>query len=427
MPLRYAMILAGGVGSRLCVLSDKRAKPAVPFGGKYRIIDFTLSNCVNSGINDIGILTQYKPASLNRHIGTGKPWDLNRRHGGVRLLQPYIGWRDTDWYRGTADAVYQNLNQVRDRQIDDVLLLSGDHVYKMDYNLMYQFHLERQAEMTIGVMPVPPEETNKFGIVEIDADGMVTGFVEKPKEPPRSNTASMGVYLFKTSLLLEALERDAADSQSSHDFGKDVIPTLVGRRRLFGYSFSDYWQDIGTLDSYYEANLDLAAGAPELDLYDGGWTMHTVDTSHQPVKIVADGSADGSLLSNGCIIYGQVRNSVLSPGVVVERGATVENSIIFNDAWIGPDSQLDRVILDKNVHIGRGSRLGFGGLEAPPNQRCPEHLHTGLTVVGKNTRVPAEMHVGRNVRIGSEVHESNFQGRLVASGSAIEAPAELSH
>jgi glucose-1-phosphate adenylyltransferase len=427
MPLRYAVILAGGVGSRLCVLSDRRAKPAVPFAGKYRIIDFTLSNCVNSGLTDVGILTQYRPASLNRHIGIGKPWDLDRQHGGVRLLQPYLGWRDTDWYKGTADAVYQNLAEVRRRQIDDVLILSGDHVYKMDYNLMYQFHVDRRADMTIAVRPVPAEETHKFGIMELETDGRVTRFIEKPRQRPRTNTASMGVYLFRTEVLIEALGEDAADGESSHDFGKDIIPALVDRRRLYGYRFEDYWQDIGTLDSYYEANLDLAGTAPELDLHDSSWTMHTVDTAHQPVKFIGEGSAEGSLLSNGCIIYGTVKDSVLSPGVVVERGATVERSIIFNDCWIGPDSQLDRVIIDKNVHVGHRSRLGVGPLDAPLNQRCPDHLQGGLTIIGKNTRIPENTEIGRHVRIGAEVNESHFRTATLPPGSALEAADSRTH
>lgn len=427
MPLRYAMILAGGVGSRLCVLSEKRAKPAVPFAGKYRIIDFTLSNCVNSGLTDVGILTQYKPASLNQHIGIGKPWDLDRRHGGVRLLQPYLGWRETDWYKGTADAVYQNLDQVRRRHIDEVLILSGDHVYKMDYNRMYEYHVERRADMTIGVMPVPAAETHKFGILELDRTGRVTGFIEKPKEPPRSNTASMGVYLIRAEVLSEALAADAADPGSSHDFGHDVIPALVGRRRLFGYRFADYWQDIGTLDSYYQANLDLTAERPALDLHDPQWTMHTVDSSYQPVKFIGTGGAEGSLLSNGCIIYGQVRHSVLSPGVVVERDAVVEDSIIFNDSWIGPGARLRRVILDKNVHVGRGCRLGTAAGGAPPNERCPDHLHSGLSVVGKNTRIPEHTAIQHNVRIGCEVHDGHFRGQVLPAGTALDVPGEPQH
>ncbi|MGD8394622.1 MAG: glucose-1-phosphate adenylyltransferase family protein [Candidatus Eiseniibacteriota bacterium] len=426
MPLRYAMILAGGVGSRLCVLSDKRAKPAVPFAGKYRIIDFTLSNCVNSGLTDIAILTQYKPASLNRHIGIGKPWDLDRRLGGVRLLQPYLGWEAKDWYRGTADAVHQNIEEVRRRQLTDVLILSGDHVYKMDYHAMYEFHVERRADATLGVIPVPWEETHKFGIVETDPSGRVSGFVEKPDQRPRTNTASMGVYLFRAGLLVDALERDAARPDSSHDFGKDVIPALLDRR-LFAYRFDGYWQDIGTLDSYYEANLALTTDPSPVDLYEPDRAVHTEDTFHQPVKFVGNGAAAGSLLSNGCIIYGTVVNSVLSPGVVVERRAVVENSIVFNDAWIGPDSHLDRVILDKNVHVGRGCRLGVGPLDTTPNRRCPDHLRTGLSIVGKNTRLPEGLRIGRNVRIGSEVHESHFRDGVLTDGGSIEIPNEPSH
>jgi glucose-1-phosphate adenylyltransferase len=424
--MQHAVIMAGGVGSRLCVLSDKRAKPAVPFAGKYRILDFTLSNCVNSGIVEVSVLTQYKPASLNEHIGIGKPWDLDRRRGGVRLLHPHPSWRETDWYSGTADAVYQNLHEVTRRSTRDVLILSGDHVYKMDYGEMAEYHRSRQADVTIAVTPVPWEQTGQFGIVELEADGQVAGFVEKPTTRPRSNTASMGIYIFRVEVLAKELERDASDPRSHHDFGRNVLPSMLGRSRVFGYPFRGYWQDIGTLDTYYDAQLDLASDLPSLDLYDPSWLVHTRDVYYPPVKFIGTGSAESSVLSNGCIIYGEVRNSVLSPGVVVERGAVVERSIIFNDTWVGPDARIDRAILDKNVYVGRAARVGDGD-SLIPNQGCPEHLSSGLTVVGKHARIPEEAVVGRNVRIGSEVTERHFPSPAVPAGAVIQAPGEEGH
>ncbi len=426
MTLRYAVIMAGGIGSRLCVLSDKRAKPAVPFAGKYRIIDFTLSNCVNSGILDVSILTQYKPQSLNEHIGIGKPWDLDRRRGGVQLLQPHPSWRDTDWYAGTADAVYQNLGEIKRRNVEDVLILSGDHVYTMDYSEMYEFHRSRQADVTLAVVPVAWEQTSQFGIVEMDSEGCVTGFREKPRTRPQTNTASMGVYIFRSDVLTQELERDAADTASRRDFGKNVLPAMLGRARVYAYAFRGYWQDIGTLDTYYAATLDLAGDEPSFNLYDPAWRVHTRDVYYPPVRFVGSGSAERSLLSNGCIIYGEVRDSVLSPGVVVEKGAVVERSVILNDSWVGPNAHLDRVILDKNVHVGRGSRVGEGQALVP-NRGCPEHLSSGLTVVGKHARVPEGAVIGRNVRIGSNVTESQFPSRLMAAGDVIQAPGQEGH
>jgi len=426
MTLRYALIMAGGIGSRLCVLSDKRAKPAVPFAGKYRIIDFTLSNCVNSGILDVSVLTQYKPQSLNEHIGIGKPWDLDRRHGGIQLLQPHPSWRDTNWYSGTADAVYQNLGEIMRRNAEDVLILSGDHVYKMDYTGMYEFHKSRQADVTVAVLPVRWELTSQFGIVETAEDGWATSFIEKPRERPRTNTASMGVYIFRSSVLAAELIRDAADPRSQHDFGKSILPGMIGRARVFAFPFRGYWQDIGTIDTYFEANLDLAADEPSLDLYDPAWRVHTRDVYHPPVRFVGSGSAERSLLSNGCIVYGEVRDAVLSPGVVVEKGAVVERSILFNDSWIGPGAHIDRAIIDKNVHVGRGARIGEGEALVP-NRGCPEHLSSGLSVIGKHSRIPPGAVIGRNVRIGSNVTENQFSSRFVPGGAVLEAPGEEGH
>jgi glucose-1-phosphate adenylyltransferase len=426
MSLRHAIIMAGGVGSRLCVLSDKRAKPAVPFAGKYRIIDFTLSNCVNSGITDVSILTQYMPQSLNEHLGIGKPWDLDRRHGGLRIFQPHPSWHESDWYAGTANAVYQNLPEIGRRTTDDVLVLSGDHVYKMDYTEMAEFHRQHKADVTIAVLPVPWEETGSFGIIELEPDGRARHFVEKPKHRPATNTASMGVYIFRYEVLAAELERDAADPTSQHDFGKNILPQMLAHYRVFGFPFQGYWQDVGTLDNYYAVNLELAGERSPLDFYDPRWLVHTRDVYYPPVKLVEEGKADASLLSNGCIVYGDVRDSVLSPGVVVEKGAVVERSIILNDTWIGPNVHVDRAILDKNVHVGRGARIGDGS-DLTPNRACPEHLSSGLTVIGKQARIPEGCVIGRNVRIGSEVSEGLFQGCDVPSGAVIQAPGVEGH
>jgi glucose-1-phosphate adenylyltransferase len=322
--------------------------------------------------------------------------------------------------------VYQNLEEVRQRSSEHVLVLSGDHVYKMDYREMAEFHLSRNADVTMAVTPVEWERTPHFGIVELEADGRATHFLEKPRTRPRSNTASMGVYIFRVEILARELERDAADPRSQHDFGKNILPSMLDRYRVFGFPFRGYWQDIGTIDTYYRANLDLASDQPSLDLYEPDWLVHTRDVYYPPVKFVGSGAAGGSLLSNGCIIYGEVRDSILSPGVVVEKGAVVERSIILGDAWVGPNARIDRAILDKSVHVGRGARVGDGESLAP-NQGCPEHLSSGLTVVGKHARIPEGAVVGRNVRIGSEVNESHFTSREVPAGAVIQAPGEEGH
>jgi glucose-1-phosphate adenylyltransferase len=282
----YAFILAGGVGSRLCLLSERRAKPAVPFGGKYRIIDFTLSNCVNSGIYDIGVLTQYRPTSLNQHIGIGRPWDLDRTRGGVQLLQPAPGAFTSDWYKGTADAIYQNLTHLKRRRVDEVLILSGDHIYKMDYNVLYAFHRANRAMMTVAVTEVPEKDVSQFGILETETNGRVTAFKEKPRSPVGSRLASMGVYLFDREALIRLLVEDAAIPESQHDFGKDILPRMISRSEgVYAYHFPDYWQDVGTLDSYYECSLEFLSGRPPLDLHDPSWVIHTQSADRPPVRV----------------------------------------------------------------------------------------------------------------------------------------------
>jgi glucose-1-phosphate adenylyltransferase len=419
----YAMILAGGLGSRLCLLSDKRAKPAVPFGGKYRIIDFTLSNCVNSGIFDVGILTQYRPLSLRDHIGIGRPWDLDRKRGGVELLQPFQGWTEQDWYRGTADAVYQNWDRVAEREAEHLVVLSGDHVYRMDYRPMIQAHLERGADATVAIAEVPIPEASAFGVVRTDGAGWITGFLEKPKDPP-SGRISMGVYVFRTAALREALVRDA-ERNTPHDFGKNILPAMVERGRVTGFVHAGYWQDIGTLSSYYRANLDLLAPDPPFPLEDPRWPIYSPPTESPPVRLGPGARVKAAVLSHGAIVNGTVERSVLSPGAIVEEGAVVTDSILLTGSWIGRGAVVDRVILDKRVHVGPRARVGHGD-DMTPNRDCPDHLSSGITIVGKNTRLPETVVVGRNCRIGADLVEEDFPAAGLPSGAVLERmpPAE---
>lgn len=413
---RYAFILAGGVGSRLCLLSEKRAKPAVPFGGKYRIIDFTLSNCVNSGIFDVGVLTQYRPTSLNRHIGTGRPWDLDRTRGGIQILQPAFGMLESDWYQGTADAIYRNLIHLRRRRAEQVLVLSGDHVYRMDYNVLYAFHVAQRASLTVAVTEVPAESVNQFGILEADpTTGRVTGFQEKPRTAT-SRLASMGVYLFDRDRLMEWLTEDAGRADSSHDFGKDLLPRLVARGEgVFAYRFPDYWQDVGTLDSYYEANRAFLSDTPPLRLDDPDWVIHTQSADRPAVRFESSGRVARSLIANGCQIAGTVERSVLFPGVTVAAGAVVRDSIVMHDTQVEKGAVVDRAIVDKEVRIGAGAAIGHGE-NGVPNKACPDHLSSGLTLVGKGADLPEGLRVGRNARIGAAVTERDFSGEVPAGG-----------
>ncbi len=421
---RYAFILAGGVGSRLCLLSERRAKPAVPFGGKYRIIDFTLSNCVNSGIFDIGVLTQYRPTSLNQHIGIGRPWDLDRTRGGIQLLQPAPGAAQSDWYQGTADAIYQNLMHLKRRRVEEVLILSGDHIYKMDYNVLFAFHRANRAAMTVAVTEVPEKDVSQFGILEAEPNGRVTAFKEKPKGPVSSRMASMGVYLFDRDALIRLLVEDAAIPDSSHDFGKDVLPRMVARNEgVFAYKFPDYWQDVGTLDSYYEANLAFLGQKPPLDLNDTGWVIHTQSADRPPVRFGTGAKVHHSMVTNGCVLAGEVTNSVLFPGVVLAPGAIVRDSIVMHDTIIGPGAVVDRAIIDKEATIGAEARIGHGD-ETPPNRACPEHLSSGLVVVGKRARLPEGITIGRNARIGAAVVEADFTAPVPAGG-VVDGPESM--
>jgi glucose-1-phosphate adenylyltransferase len=409
-----ALILAGGRGSRLDILSEKRVKPSVPFAGKFRIIDFTLSNCSNSGIYNIGILTQYLPLSLNEHIRVGKPWDLDRRDGGVTLLQPH-----SKWYSGTADAVKLNLEYIKRQNSKYVLILSGDHVYKMDYRKLINFHKEKGADLTISVQPVPIEEASRFGILEADENKKIHKFVEKPAEP-KSNLASMGIYVFNTDVLIKALESNDTEDL---DFGKHIIPELIEKANVFAYEFADYWKDVGTYDSYLEANLDLTNTVDkiELDMYDKDWVIHTRSEERPAVKFGTKAKVTQSLISNGCIIAGEVDKCVFGPGVIVNPGAVVKNAIIFNDTVIDEGTVIDGAIIDKEVKIGKNCKIGFGE-DYSANKEKPHLLSSGLNVIGKGVEIPDNTIIERNCRIFGRVKSDVFEAnnKYIKTGSTLK-------
>ncbi len=395
-----AVILAGGEGTRLAALTTKRAKPAVPFAGKYRIIDFTLSNCVNSSIFDVLILTQYRPHSLNDHIGLGRPWDLDRSFtGGVELLQPFKGNFDTDWYAGTADAVAQNINFVRHGRPDYVLVLSGDHIYEMDYGVLIDFHREKNAELTVCTIRVPMDEANRFGIIDVEDDYRIKDFVEKPADPP-GNLASMGVYVFNYPVLEEMLKVDGED-RPGNDFGNDILPRMLkAGRNVYAYPYGGYWIDVGTLDAYWEAHMDLLHSPPSLNLSDRTWIIHTRSEERPPVRIAAGAIIRDSLITDGSIIAegAIVERSVLSPGVYVGPNAVVRESVILNDAYIEAGAVLERCITDKIVVVGHNARVGS----------IQDVGDLGITCIGKNTHVPAGYTVGRNVIMGTDLRIEDF-------------------
>lgn len=415
-----AMILAGGQGERLSVLSRERAKPAVPFGGKYRIIDFTLSNCVNSGIYDVAVLTQYRPHSLNDHIGIGRPWDLDRSIRGVRLLQPFLGNQGSDWYRGTADAVHQNLSFVTTRRDESILILSGDHVYRMDYRRMVEFHERVEADATVAVFEVPLSEAHRFGTLTADESDRVVGFEEKPTHP-RSGLISMGIYVFDKHLLRTRLAEDSIVQGSTHDFGHDIIPAMVRQDRVFAYRFADYWRDVGTVDSYWDANMELIEDPPCFDLYDPEWVIHTRSEERPPARVLANARLTRSLISHGCTLYGTVEHSLLSPGVFVGAGAVVRDSIVMTDTVIGPGAVIDRCIIDKEVSIEQGAMLGIGD-SSVHNRLEPGRLTAGITIVGKRALVPAGMRIGRNCMIDAGVRIADYDGASeIPSGGSVLA------
>jgi glucose-1-phosphate adenylyltransferase len=414
-----ALILAGGAGTRLGVLSEQRAKPAVPYAGRYRIIDFTLSNCVNSGIYDVGVLTQYIPRSLNEHIGIGRPWDLDRSRGGVRLFQPYQGKGHRDWYGGTADAVRHNLDYLRESRADTVVILSGDHIYKMDYQPMLDLHRERRADLTVAVMHVAPDETSRFGIVLTDEDGRIIRFLEKPKDAP-STMANMGVYVFDVNALIERMEA-LAPEHPDLDFGKHVIPSMVNSHKIMAYPFSGFWVDVGTVDAYWETSMALLDGTLGLDLYDPTWVVHTKSEERSPAKVSTPAMVRSSMICNGSEVRGQVYHSILSPGVIVSPGAVVRDSVIMHNSFVGPGAVVDRCIVDKQVTVGAGTVLGYGDDLTTPNADEPDRFNTGPTIVGKGAHIPENIRIGRNVVVDVNVDEEAFApfGDTIPSGATV--------
>ena len=353
-----AMLLAGGQGSRLYALTESTAKPAVTFGAKYRIIDFPLTNCIHSGIDTVGVLTQYQPLVLNEYIGNGQPWDLDRNMGGVKILPPYQGKNGADWYRGTANAIYQNLTFIERYDPDYVLILSGDHIYKMDYAAMLAFHKKKNADCTISVIEVPLEEASRFGIMSADEDGKITKFEEKPKNPT-STKASMGIYIFNRKKLVEYLTADNDDPDSVNDFGKNIIPKMLAAgEKMYAYSFSGYWKDVGTLSSLWEANMDLLGEHPVFDLNDDEWRIRSRTAAEPPQYIGAEAEVCNSIITEGCVIEGTVINSVLSNGVTVEKCAIVKDSVIMSETTVGEGSCVSYAILDENVTLGADCRVG---------------------------------------------------------------------
>ena len=418
-----AMIMGGGAGERLSILSSERAKPAVPFGGRYRIVDFALSNCVNSGIYKVAILTQYNPRSLADHIGIGKPWDLDRSNGGVTILQPYLSRGKGEWYRGTGDAIYRNLYYVEEYRVEDVLILAGDHIYTMRYDHMIASHRQRQADITVGVVEVPAEEAHRFGIVTLDPQDKVVDWEEKPAQP-KSNVGSMGIYVFKRDVLLQCLE--SSIPAGLYDFGRDILPAILDKYRVFGYRFMGYWRDVGTVEAYWQTSMDLIVDLPPFNLYDPEVPIHSVDRDLPPAKMGPRASITRSLVSHGCIINGTVQNCVLSPGVYVEEEARVSDSVVFDDTFIGQGTVVHRAVLDKEADIGPWCQIGFGD-DLTPNRSEPQNLHTGITLIGKGAQVPAGTKIGRNCKVACWAGPEDFPSDFIPSGESVEKKVPRRH
>ncbi|MDO5808603.1 MAG: glucose-1-phosphate adenylyltransferase [Lachnospiraceae bacterium] len=416
-----AMLLAGGQGSRLGVLTSKVAKPAVAFGGKYRIIDFPLSNCINSGIDTVGVLTQYQPLRLNTHIGIGIPWDLDKNVGGVTVLPPYEKVGKTEWYTGTANAIYQNLAYMESFNPDYVLILSGDHIYKMDYEVMLDYHKAHNADVSIAVMPVPQEEASRFGIVVTDGTGRITEFQEKP-EHPKSNLASMGIYIFSWKALKEALV--ALSEQSNCDFGKHVIPYCHEKgERLVAYEYNGYWKDVGTLGSYWEANMELIDIIPEFNLYEEFWKIYTKNDILPPQYISEEAVLDRCLIGDGTEIYGEVHNSIIGCGVVIEEGAVVRDSIVMQNAVIHAGAVIDKAIIAEQAEIGEHAQLGVGG--EVPNKVKPAIYSFGLTVIGEKAVVPPNVKIGKNTAVTGVTVPEDYPDGLLAGGEILDKAGDV--
>jgi glucose-1-phosphate adenylyltransferase len=412
-----ALLLAGGQGSRLGILTKKAAKPAVLFGGKYRIIDFSLSNCANSGINTVGILTQYQPLKLNSHIGIGKPWDMDRMHGGVTILSPFMKESSGEWYKGTANAISQNIDYVDKQDPEYVIILSGDHIYKMDYSKMLNAHIKNNAEATISVIDVPYQEASRYGIMNTNEDGRIYEFEEKPKVP-KSTLASMGVYIFTWSVLREYLLRDEISMESEHDFGKDIIPAMLSEgRSLWAFRYAGYWKDVGTIQAFWESNMDLIKRVPDFNLYDPEWKIYTTNPVKPAHYVGPNGSVKTSVVAEGCMIYGKVRNSVLFPGVIVREGTMVENSIVMSNTSIGEDCTIDHCIIGENAIIGGNVVIGTG--ENIPNEEKPAIYNSGITVLGEGANIPDGVTIGKNVMIDMQAQQEDFCSSSIPSGASV--------
>ena len=410
-----AMLLAGGQGSRLGVLTSKVAKPAVAFGGKYRIIDFPLSNCINSGVDTVGVLTQYQPLRLNTHIGIGIPWDLDRNIGGVTVLPPYEKSTNSEWYTGTANAIYQNLEYMESYNPEYVLILSGDHIYKMDYEVMLDFHKANNAEVTIAVMPVPMEEASRFGIMIADENHRITEFEEKP-EHPRSNLASMGIYIFNWKTLKEALI--AMADQPALDFGKHVIPYCHEKGApLYAYEFTGYWKDVGTLSSYWEANMELIDIVPEFNLYEEYWKIYTKSEIQPPDYIAADSVVERSIIGEGSEVYGEVYNSVIGCGVTIGKETVIRDSIIMNQTQIGEGCEINKAIIAENVVVGNQVKLGVG--EEAENDTAPHIYNHGLVTIGEKSVIPDGISEGKNSVISGVTAAADYEDSQLASGKTL--------
>lgn len=416
-----AMLLAGGQGSRLGVLTANVAKPAVSFGGKYRIIDFPLSNCINSGVDTVGVLTQYQPLRLNTHIGIGLPWDLDKNIGGISILPPYEKSTNSEWYTGTANAIYQNLAYMEQYNPEYVLILGGDHIYKMDYEVMLNYHKANNADITLACIPVPMEEASRFGVVITNEENQILEFEEKP-EHPRSNLASMGIYIFSWKILKDALIK--LREQPACDFGKHIIPYCHEKGdRVFAYEYNGYWKDVGTLASYWEANMELIDLVPIFNLYEKFWKIYTKSDMTPPQYISENAVCDTAILGEACEIYGSIRNSVIGSGVIIEEGAEVTNSIIMNGSVIGKNTVIDKAIIAENVVIGSDCVIGEG--EEVPNKLRPDIYAFGLVAIGEDSVIPSGVTIGKNTAISGITEEADYPSGHLASGENIMKAGEL--
>lgn len=411
-----AMLLAGGQGSRLGILTKEIAKPAVMFGGKYRIIDFPLSNCINSGVYTVGVLTQYEPLILTKHIGIGTPWDLDRSNEGVTMLSPFVKGNQGEWYSGTANAIYQNIRFIDSYDPEYVLILSGDHVYKMDYSKMLDFHKEHGADATIAVMEVSYEDAKQFGIMNTDETDKIIEFEEKPPVP-KSNLASMGIYIFTWEALRQALIIDHEQHEDS-DFGKHIIPMMIEEEKeVVAYRFGDYWKDIGTIDAYWEANIELTHTLPEFNLYDEFWKIYT-NIDHQPPQFISDTAiVEKALLSEGCEISGKVYNSVIGPRVIIEEDAMVINSIIMQDTVVKRGTVIERCIVSEKCEIGENTYIGQG--ENIPHETKAHIYHNGITAIGAYTNIPDNVVIGKNCEVSGNTTKEDYQNGKLESGRSL--------